>query len=86
MDLYKVIQDLYAERERLNRVIASLEDLQLAPGVDISSAPPVRKRRGRKSMDAAERLEVSQRMKKYWSGRRTEDDSGAGPAPDTLLS
>jgi hypothetical protein len=73
MDLYKVIQDLHAERERLNRVIASLEELQRAPGFDFPSAPPVGKRRGRKSMDAAERLEVSERMKKYWSGRRSAD-------------
>jgi len=81
-----VIQDLYAERDRLNRVIASLEELHRAPGVDAQSGPAVRKRRGRKSMDAAERLEVSERMKKYWSGRRKGDDSRAGPAPDTLLS
>jgi hypothetical protein len=74
MDLDKVIQDLYAERERLNRVIASLEELQRAPGVDVPSAAAVRKRRGRKSMDAAERLEVSERMKKYWSSRRSGDD------------
>jgi hypothetical protein len=73
MDLYQLIQDLYAERERLNRVIASLEDLQRSPGVDIPSAPPVRKRRGRKSMDTAERLKVSERMKKYWSSRRSAD-------------
>ena len=28
MDLYKAIQDLYAEKEKLERVIASLEELQ----------------------------------------------------------
>jgi hypothetical protein len=83
MDLHKLIQDLYAERERLNLVITSLEELQRAPGFDVPSAPDLRKRRGRKSMDAAERLEVSERMKKYWSGRRKADDSPAGPAPDT---
>ena len=32
MDLYKVIQDLYAEKEKLERVIASLEELQKTAG------------------------------------------------------
>jgi hypothetical protein len=31
MDLYKTIQDLYVEKEKLERVIASLEELQSAP-------------------------------------------------------
>jgi hypothetical protein len=52
------------------RVIASMEDLQRASGADNFPAPAGRKRRGRKAMDARERLEVSERMKKYWTGRR----------------
>ena len=32
MDLYKAIQDLYAEKEKLERVIASLEELQRTAG------------------------------------------------------
>ncbi|MBZ5728577.1 MAG: hypothetical protein LAP87_26795 [Acidobacteriia bacterium] len=71
MDLYKAIQDLYAEKEKLERVIVSLEELQRTAG-----AVPVLsrggKRRGRKSMNAAERQEVSERMKKYWASRRKE--------------
>ena len=71
MDLYKAIRDLYAEKEKLERVIASLEELQRAaagkgPWVDGA------KRRGRKSMNAKERQEVSERMKKYWAGRRKQ--------------
>ena len=69
MDLYKAIQDLYAEKEKLERVIASLEELQRAG----DSAPVLErsgKRRGRKSMNAKERQEVSERMKKYWANRR----------------
>jgi hypothetical protein len=74
MDLYRAIQDLYAEREKLERVIASLEDLQRAAG---GSIPPMQseKRRGRKSMNAGERAEVSARMKKYWAGRRKDRKS-----------
>jgi len=70
MDLYKAIQDLYAEKEKLERVIASLEDLQRAAGGGIPPMPKTGKRRGRKSMSADERQEVSARMKKYWASRR----------------
>jgi hypothetical protein len=70
MDLYKAIQDLYAEKEKLERVIASLEDLQRAAGGGIPPMPTTGKRRGRKSMSADERTEVSARMKKYWAARR----------------
>ena len=78
MDLYKAIQDLYAEKEKLERVIASLEDLQRAAGGGIPPAPSSGKRRGRKSMGSEERQEVSERMKKYWAGRRQagEDEPG----------
>ena len=38
MDLYKTIQDLYAEREKMERVIASLEELQRAASLSI---PPI---------------------------------------------
>jgi hypothetical protein len=70
MDLYKAIQDLYAEREKVQLAIASLEDLQRAAG---GESPPMRKggkRRGRKFMSDEERQRVSVRMRKYWSVRR----------------
>ncbi len=69
MDLYKAIQDLYAEKEKLERVIASLEELQRTAG-SLPVPPPGGKRRGRKSMNAKERQEVSERMKRYWANRR----------------
>jgi hypothetical protein len=69
MDLYKAIQDLYAEKEKLERVIASLEELQRSAG-SVPVLPKGMQRRGRKSMNAAERQEVSERMKRYWAGRR----------------
>jgi hypothetical protein len=69
MDLYKAIQDLYAEKERLDRVIASLEDLRGTVG-DCPPVPKSGKRRGRKFMSDGERERFSVRMKKYWSGRR----------------
>jgi len=69
MDLYKVIRDLYAEKERLERVIASLEELQRT-ALAAKEAQVQGKRRGRKSMNSKERQEVSERMKNYWETRR----------------
>lgn len=74
MDLHKTIQDLYAEKEKLERVIASLEELQrAAAGNPLMTG---RKRRGRKSMGAQERQDVSERMKRYWAGRRKPNPDG----------
>ncbi len=73
MDITKTIQELYAEKQKLERVIASLEQLRGA-SADIPSEPP--KRRGRKFMDAREREEVSARMKKYWASRRNSRAAG----------
>jgi hypothetical protein len=78
MDLYKAIQDLYAEKEKLERVIASLEELQRAAG-DIPVVASKRSRRGRKSMNAKERQEVSDRMKRYWADRRKAQNPSNAP-------
>jgi hypothetical protein len=79
MDLRKTIQDLYAEKEKLERVIASLEELQRAADAN-SHVMGRAKRRGRKSMGSEERQEVSERMKKYWASRRV---SGREKPPST---
>jgi hypothetical protein len=75
MNLYKAIQYLNAQKEKLERVIASLEELQRsgAPGADV--APCAAKHPGRKSMSSAEREEVSKRMKKYWASRRKHENT-----------
>ena len=67
IDLYNLIQELHAEKQRLDRVIATLEGM-LPDTVKPAQAPP--KRRGRTSMNDQERREVSQRMKTYWASRR----------------
>ena len=79
MDLFKAIQDLYAEKERLERVIASLEELERT-GVAPAAPAKLSRRRGRKSMNAKERREVSERMKKYWEARR---QGGSDPESET---
>jgi hypothetical protein len=72
MDLYKAIQELYAEKEKLERVIASLEELQRSTGGLPVPPPKPAKRRGRKSMSSEERQEVSERMRRYWEKRRKD--------------
>jgi len=84
MDLYKAIQELYAEKEKLERVIASLEELQRSAGV-APILPKAVGRRGRKSMNSKERLEVSERMKRYWESRRKpgSDDGSMSSGPES---
>ena len=68
MDLDQLLKSLRAEKEKLNRVIAALEELT-ATG-NGASATPAGKRRGRRFVGREERLIVSARMKKYWENRR----------------
>ena len=70
IDLRNVLKDLYTQRERLEHVITSLEALQQGSAAGL---PPQKKtNRGRKSMGAKERREVSERMRKYWAEHRTK--------------
>jgi hypothetical protein len=70
MDFIETLRELYAQKEQLGRVIQLLEELQHS--LEFSHAGG--KRRGRKSMGAAERREVSDRMKRYWAARRRRQD------------
>jgi hypothetical protein len=68
IDLRNVLKDLYSQRKRLEHVITSLEALQQGSAAGL---PPQKKtNRGRKSMGAEERREVSERMRKYRGARR----------------
>jgi hypothetical protein len=60
MDLTKTIEELRRGKEKLERVIASLEELHGT----VTGAVPQPKRPGRKFMSSDERREVSARMKK----------------------
>ena len=79
MDLYKAIRTLYDEKKRVDRLISSLEQVK-ARGLD-RARPATSIRRGRKRMTAAERLEVSQRMKRYWAARRQQPGSETASDP-----
>ena len=80
MDIVKALRELHHEKKRLDSAIAALE-ARIRAGQNGSSAKPAKGRRGRKSMSAAERLEVSQRMKLYWEARRAQPDSSLALAP-----
>ena len=54
MDLNKLLQDLNAEKDRLERVIASIEELQRGTAGEIPTAPDSGKRRTRRSMNPEE--------------------------------
>jgi len=68
MDVYEAIRDLRKERDRLDATIAVLEarvkwERQQKSGKG-------KGRRGRKTMSPGERLQVSERMRRYWAARR----------------
>lgn len=67
MDVEKTLRELYSEKRVLDSVISRLErrlqqDVRKVGG----------KRRGRKTMGAAERQAVSKRMTRYWEARRAQ--------------
>jgi len=60
MDIYKAILELKAEKNRLDRAIAALEQ----GGASTSERPK------RRHWNAEARRAAAQRMKKYWEGRK----------------
>jgi hypothetical protein len=80
MDVYRIIRELVLERDRLQRIIESLEEMRPNGG---AQERPERKRRGRKSMDLAAREEVSERMKRYWAQRKAKARGAPAKGQDT---
>ncbi len=70
MDVHKTLRELHAEKKRLDATISALERQLKAPLGRASG-----KRRGRKSMSAAERRKVSERMSRYWEARRAQQQT-----------
>jgi hypothetical protein len=61
LDLDESLRELRRELELVKRAIQAMESVP---------SPPVKSRRGRKSMGHEERAVVSERMKRYWASRR----------------
>jgi hypothetical protein len=73
MDLSKALEELYAEKEKLEQSIALLEELQKSE-IPRSSRIPGKSRRGRRTMGLEERRQVSTRMRVYWANRRSQEN------------
>jgi len=71
MDLIKIIRELRDERDKLEQIVKSLEQLQFSA----LQRPESAVKRGRPSMNPEARIEVSQRMKRYWAERRAKGAS-----------
>lgn len=78
MELNTIIQQLYKRRAKLDELLVSLEEVQQ---FQAAKEKRVKKRRGRTQMGAEERQQVSQRMKNYWVGRRSQQQT-AKPTPN----
>jgi hypothetical protein len=90
MDVLKALRELHAEKKRLDAAIANLEARSRA-GQAGAAVKAGARRRGRKSMSAAERREVSKRMTLYWEARRAQDGATSlaateHPAGSTVAS
>ncbi len=75
MDLYGALRELYEEKKRLDHTISALEASL------VKKSAPAAKRRGRKTMSPEERLQVSERMRKYWEARKHAAEPSDTPAP-----
>ena len=81
MDLYRIIEELVQERNRLQRIIESLEAMDVVTGKPARGRPPGA---GRGRMGTAARKQVSARMKSYWAKRR-EQEKAAPPETSGAL-
>ena len=70
MNLTQTIRQLRDQKKAVEDAIECLEALLESRANPSSSSSATPRRRGRKSMDARERAEVSERMKGYWANRR----------------
>jgi hypothetical protein len=68
MDLHRILEEMHAERNRLETIIANLEGLQ-------ARAADATPQRGRKGMNSAARKAASLRMKRYWEARKQQAEA-----------
>ncbi|MEZ5355104.1 MAG: hypothetical protein R2762_20910 [Bryobacteraceae bacterium] len=68
MDLQKTINELMEEKRRIEQAIDCLEA--------VFAGRPAGAQRGRKGMNEEERLQVSERMRRYWAEQRRNKPKG----------
>jgi hypothetical protein len=69
VDLIRIIEQFYAERDRVHQAIVTLEQFQQERNATV----PAPRKRGRKSMGTEERKVVAERMKTYWARKRQQN-------------
>jgi hypothetical protein len=73
MDYGAIINALRVRVQQLEAAIVELESLNAPNSVQATLLEQLKvSRRGRKSMGEAERQQVSERMTRYWAGRRKQ--------------
>ena len=78
MNLWKLLDQLHRERNRLDRLIRELESGQRSDEHGKQHGHTAPSRRGRRNMPDAERRAVSERMKAWWEQRRQAAGTGLG--------
>ena len=76
MDIHLILKDLRDQKQNIETVIALLQELE-----GLGDPAVLSPRRGRKSMNAAERQSVSARIKRYWETRRAQNVEPKYPIP-----
>lgn len=75
MDTFKVVNELRAERDRINQVIAALEAMDSTTSVTRTILQPQAGRKGsggKRSMSAAARRKISEAAKKRWAAQKSK--------------
>lgn len=70
MDTRKILSELRAERDRIDKAIAALEALDTIAAPAARTSKPGPKPRGRRQMSAEGRRRISEMMKKRWAERK----------------
>jgi Spy/CpxP family protein refolding chaperone len=79
MDLERIVSELRKERDRINRAIAALEEMEEATTSPKRAAAPIRagrKAKRKQHLTPEGRKRLSDMMKKRWAERRKKNGLG----------
>jgi hypothetical protein len=77
MDTSKILSDLRAERDRIDRAIAALEALNsTAPQSKTATAPAQQATTGKRTMSASARRKISKAQKALWASKKAAQPRG----------
>lgn len=70
MPIDTILNELKAERDRLDRAIAALEGIGRDPSVGYTAVPARGRKRGRPKMSAEARQRLSEAKKEWWAKKK----------------